>query len=124
MYVKNLDTSVTKEQLEQKFGEFGTITSAVIATNEKEESKGFGFINFEKPEQAQKAVEVLNGSLINGKAVYVSAESEKIDLAVLKTVGMCSFLLCYGNNVSSIYSRICSWCIIPPVLSPWLPATL
>jgi polyadenylate-binding protein len=77
VYVKNLDTSVTREQFEQKFAEFGHVTSAVIVTNEKEESKGFGFVNFEKPEEAQKAVEALNGSLINGKPVYVGRAQKK-----------------------------------------------
>lgn len=77
IFVKNLDTAFTQEQLAQKFSEFGKTTSAVIMTNEKGESKGFGFVNFENPEDAQKAVETLNGSLINGKPVYVGRAQKK-----------------------------------------------
>lgn len=77
VYIKNLDTAFTKEQLEQTFAEFGKVTSAVVATNEKGEPKGFGFVNYEKPEEAQKAVEALNGSLINGKPVYVGRAQKK-----------------------------------------------
>jgi polyadenylate-binding protein len=77
VYVKNLDTAFTKEQLEQKFAEFGKVTSAVIVTNEKDESKGFGFVNFAQPEEAQRAVEALNGTVINGKPIYVGRAQKK-----------------------------------------------
>lgn len=53
VYFKNVDPSVTKEKLEETFGAHGKITSCAIMQNEKGESKGFGFVNFEKPEEAQ-----------------------------------------------------------------------
>jgi len=77
VFIKNLDTAFTQEQLNQKFSEFGKVTSAVIMKDEKQESKGFGFVNFEAPEEAQKAVEALNGTVINGKSVYVGRAQKK-----------------------------------------------
>lgn len=77
IYVKNLDPSYTNEQLSQKFSEFGKITSAVIMTNEKGESKGFGFVNYEKPEDAHAAVEALNNSMLEGRTVYVGRAQKK-----------------------------------------------
>jgi polyadenylate-binding protein len=77
IFVKNLDTSITTEQLAQKFGQFGPITSAVVMANEKGESKGFGFVNFESAEDAYKAVEAINGTEWNGKIVYVGRAQKK-----------------------------------------------
>ena len=50
------------------FEAHGTVTSCVIMKEEGEggKSKGFGFVNFEQPEAAAKAVEALNGKDVNG----------------------------------------------------------
>jgi polyadenylate-binding protein len=53
VYFKNIDEAITKEKLEEIFGAHGKITSCAIMQNEKGESKGFGFVNFEKPEEAE-----------------------------------------------------------------------
>ena len=47
LYVKNLDPAVSHDELIQIFSEFGTVTSAVIQTDEEGNSKGFGFVSFE-----------------------------------------------------------------------------
>jgi polyadenylate-binding protein len=77
VFVKNLDPSFTSEQLREKFAQFGKVTSAVVMTNEKGESKGFGFVNFENHEEAHQAVEALNGSIVNGKMIYVGRAQKK-----------------------------------------------
>jgi polyadenylate-binding protein len=67
LFVKNIADSVSEEDLEKKFSEFGKITSRKISTDEKDDSnksKGFGFVAFEDPEDARKAVEALNGQKI------------------------------------------------------------
>lgn len=79
IYIKNLETSFTNEQLRDKFSEFGKVTSAVIMTNEKGESKGFGFVNFENHEDAAKAVDTLNNTVFNGKTVYVGRAQKKAE---------------------------------------------
>lgn len=61
MYVKNLDESVTDETLQEVFGAIGALSSAVVMKDDEGKSKGFGFVNYEKSEDAHAAVEKLNG---------------------------------------------------------------
>lgn len=61
LYIKNLDPDVTEEALREKFFEFGKIASLVISKDENGMSRGFGFVNFESPEDAKRALEALNG---------------------------------------------------------------
>jgi len=71
VYVKNLPLEWPQDDLEKKFGQCGTITSAHIPTDETGNSRGFGFVNFENPEDASRAVEALNGLEIGDKKLYV-----------------------------------------------------
>lgn len=64
VFVKNLDPETTEEQLSKHFSEAGAITNAVIMRDDKGDSKGFGFVNFEDSVAAEIAVEKLNGSLL------------------------------------------------------------
>jgi len=77
LYVKNLDDTVDDEKLRQEFSQFGTITSAKIMSDEKKNSKGFGFVCFSTPEEATKAVTEMNGKLISGKPIYVALAQRK-----------------------------------------------
>lgn len=77
LYVKNLAEDVTEDLLRDKFSRFGKVCSLAIMKNDKGRSKGFGFVNFELPEEAKKAVEVLNGSLL-GKYFTYSSHSFKL----------------------------------------------
>ncbi|XP_008228397.1 PREDICTED: polyadenylate-binding protein 4-like [Prunus mume] len=71
IFVKNLDTSVTSTQLQDMFGDFGTILSCKVA-EENGKSKGFGFVQFDTEDSAMAAVSALNGTVIMGKNLYVS----------------------------------------------------
>lgn len=62
LYVKNLDPDVREELLEEKFSEFGKIVRLAIARDENGNSRGFGFVNFESPDDAKRALESLNGT--------------------------------------------------------------
>lgn len=64
LYVKNLDASVDDKKLQELFGCFGKITSAKVMCNETGISKGFGFVCFSTPEEANKAMLALHGKLI------------------------------------------------------------
>jgi len=77
LYVKNLDESITDEQLRQEFSHLGTITSAKVMTDDKGASKGFGFVCFSTPEEATKAVTEMNGKLIANKPAYVALAQRK-----------------------------------------------
>lgn len=77
VYVKNLSESTTDEDLNKIFGEYGTITSAVVMRDGDGKSKCFGFVNFENPEDAAQAVEALNGKKIDDKEWYVGKAQKK-----------------------------------------------
>ncbi len=73
LYVGNLPYSVGDEDLQNRFSEFGTVSSAkVITDRETGRSKGFGFVEMESDEQAMSAIEKLNGTDFNGRAMSVS----------------------------------------------------
>ncbi len=50
-----------EEVLRSVFGRFGSITSTVVMRNSSNKSRGFGFVNFDKPDHAASAVEGMNG---------------------------------------------------------------
>lgn len=62
LYMKNLDADVSEDLLREKFSEFGKIVSLAIAKDENGSCKGFGFVNFDNPEDARRAAETMNGS--------------------------------------------------------------
>ncbi|ORY42976.1 hypothetical protein BCR35DRAFT_285435 [Leucosporidium creatinivorum] len=77
LYVKNLDDDVTEEKLQAEFEPFGQITSCKIMVDDKNVSKGFGFVCFSAPDEATKAVTELNGKMIGSKPLYVSLAQRK-----------------------------------------------
>lgn len=77
VYVKNLSDSTMDEELRKIFGEYGTITSAVVMRDGEGKSKCFGFVNFENPDDAAKAVEELNGKKFDDKEWYVGKAQKK-----------------------------------------------
>jgi polyadenylate-binding protein len=78
VYVKNLPESVDDVALKNIFAAYGTIKSAVIMKDaDAEKSRGFGFVNFETPEQAQIAVDALNEKTHDGKTLFVGRAQKK-----------------------------------------------
>lgn len=82
VYVKNIDLEVTEEQLRDKFAELGHITNLIIMRDENGVSKGFGFVNFEDPDNAKKAVETLNETEF-GMLYFLTGSSECIYISAL-----------------------------------------
>src|SRR5215475_9053497 len=73
LYVGNLTYAVTASDLEQLFGQHGTVESAqVIADRNTGQSKGFGFIEMKTDQEAQAAIAALNGKEMNGRALTVN----------------------------------------------------
>ena len=77
VFVKNLSESTTEEDLKNIFGEFGTITSAVVMRDADGNSKCFGFVNFENADDAARAVDALNGQNFDNKEWYVGKAQKK-----------------------------------------------
>ena len=62
IYVGNLAWSATEEDLRQLFAQYGVVARAqVISDRETGRSRGFGFVEMANDEEAQKAIEALNG---------------------------------------------------------------
>ena len=76
LYVENLDDTIDDERLKEEFSKFGTITSAIVMT-ENGRSRGFGFVCFSAPEEATKAVTEMNGTIVGTKALYVTLAQRK-----------------------------------------------
>jgi len=72
LYVKFLDDTIDDAKLREHFQEYGHITSCTVMKDEKSNSKGFGFVCYESPEEATRAVQQMHNALINGKPIYVS----------------------------------------------------
>jgi polyadenylate-binding protein len=79
LFVKNLDAELNEEELKKLFEPFGTITSLVLSTDESGKSKGFGFVNFEKHEDAVKALEAMNQREVRGQLLFVSRAQKKLE---------------------------------------------
>jgi polyadenylate-binding protein len=77
--LQNLDKSIDNKALYDTFCVFGSILSCKIATDPSGESRGYGFVQFERDEAAQVAIDKLNGMLINDKKVYVGPFVRKQD---------------------------------------------
>ncbi|KAK7268841.1 hypothetical protein RIF29_21550 [Crotalaria pallida] len=71
IFIKNLDRAIDHKALHAIFSSFGNILSCKVATDSSGNSKGYGFVQFDNEESAQKAIEKLNGTLLNDKQVYV-----------------------------------------------------
>ncbi|EPX74883.1 mRNA export shuttling protein [Schizosaccharomyces octosporus yFS286] len=77
LFVKNLQDEVDDERLKNEFSAFGTITSAKVMTDEQGKSKGFGFVCYTTPEEANKAVTEMNQRMLAGKPLYVALAQRK-----------------------------------------------
>lgn len=69
--MQNLDESIDHKALHDTFSSFGNIVSCKVAVDSSGQSKGYGFVQYANEESAQKAIEKLNGMLLNDKQVYV-----------------------------------------------------
>ncbi|XP_017970875.1 PREDICTED: polyadenylate-binding protein 2 [Theobroma cacao] len=98
IFIKNLDKGIDHKALHDTFSAFGNILSCKVATDSSGQSKGYGFVQFDNEESAQKAIEKLNGMLLNDKQVYVGhfVRKQERDTAISKT----KFNNVYVKNLS------------------------
>ncbi|MCK4916796.1 MAG: RNA-binding protein [Candidatus Omnitrophica bacterium] len=74
VYLGNLEFGLTEEDLQKSFDEKHIAVKEIKIITDKfsGRSKGFGFAEFDTPELAQQAIDVLNDSEINGRKLRVS----------------------------------------------------
>ncbi|MBA0799170.1 hypothetical protein Gohar_009701, partial [Gossypium harknessii] len=100
IFIKNLDKGIDQKALHDTFSAFGNILSCKLATDSSGQSKGYGFVQFDNEESAQKAIEKLNGMLLNDKQVYVGpfVRKQERDTSTSKT----KFNNVYVKNLSEL----------------------
>lgn len=80
IYVGNLSYTVTEEELQNAFQAFGQVDSvAIIRDKFSNQSKGFGFVEMPVNEEAQAAIEGMNGKELKGRPVNVNQARPRND---------------------------------------------
>ena len=80
LYVGNLAYSLRDDDLQQRFAEFGTVTSAkVMMDRDTGRSKGFGFVEMGSDAEAQAAIRGMNGKSVDGRALVVNEARPRED---------------------------------------------
>ncbi|XP_008149393.1 polyadenylate-binding protein 4 isoform X4 [Eptesicus fuscus] len=79
VYIKNFGEEVDDESLKELFSQFGKTLSVKVMRDPTGKSKGFGFVSYEKHEDANKAVEEMNGKEISGKVIFVGRAQKKVE---------------------------------------------
>ncbi len=73
LYVGNLKYTVTSAQLQEMFEQFGAVNSAqVLSDRETGRSRGFGFVEMSNDDEAQAAIESLDGQEFDGRRLTVN----------------------------------------------------
>jgi cold-inducible RNA-binding protein len=73
LFVGGISWDSTEDSLKNFFAQAGNVVSATIITDKYSgRSKGFGFVEMSNPEEAQKAIDTLNGQSLDGRAITVS----------------------------------------------------
>ena len=73
LFVGNLSFNTTENDLQDMFAPHGSVVEANLMTDRMTgRSRGFGFVTMSSPEQAQQAIDALNGSSVDGRDVTVN----------------------------------------------------
>lgn len=80
IYVGNLPFSTTEDEVRDLFAAYGTVTSVtLIVDRETGRLRGFGFVEMEDDQEAGSAIEALNGSELQGRALTVNVARPRED---------------------------------------------
>lgn len=78
LYVGNLPYSVDQNSLQETFSQFGNVDSVnVIEDRDTGRSKGFGFVEMSSDAEAQKAIDEMNGTTMDGRQITVNEARPK-----------------------------------------------
>jgi cold-inducible RNA-binding protein len=82
LFVGNLSFETTENDLQDAFGAHGTVTETnLLMDRETGRPRGFGFITMSSAEEAQKAIDALNGKEIGGRALTVNVAKPREERA-------------------------------------------
>ncbi|HTL17565.1 MAG TPA: RNA-binding protein [Patescibacteria group bacterium] len=78
LFVGNVDFKVTENNLQDAFAALGTVVETnLIMDRITGRPRGFAFVTMSTPEEAQKAIEALNGKELGGRALNVNLARER-----------------------------------------------
>lgn len=73
LFVGNLPFNTTENDLQDTFAAHGTVTEAnLLMDRATGRPRGFGFVTMSSPEEAQKAIDALNGTNLDGRSLTVN----------------------------------------------------
>ncbi len=78
LFVGNLSFNTTENGLQDAFAAHGTVTEANLMVDRMSgRPRGFGFVTMGTPEEAQKAIEALNNTALDGRNITVNVARPK-----------------------------------------------
>lgn len=78
LFVGNLPFTTSSPDLEQLFTQYGAVSRAqVITDRDTGRSRGFGFVEMDNDDEAQQAIEALDGSDVGGRQIKVNVARER-----------------------------------------------
>jgi len=78
VYIKNIEWSTSEKELIELFEPYGIVRSAnIIKDRVSNRSKGFGFVEMDKEEDADSAIQNLNGTELRGRTLMMNAARER-----------------------------------------------
>ncbi|XP_062999963.1 probable RNA-binding protein 19 [Elgaria multicarinata webbii] len=89
LFIKNLNFSTTEETLKEVFSKVGIVKGCTVSKKKDKAgtllSMGFGFVEYKKPEHAQKALKQLQGCSVDGHQLEVKISERAVKSAVAST---------------------------------------
>ena len=80
LFVGNLSFKITENDLQDAFAAHGTVVEANLMMDRVSgRPRGFGFVTMGSPEEAQKAIDALNGKELDGRALTVNIARPRED---------------------------------------------
>ena len=78
LYVGNMSFKTTEDELRSAFGQFGSVTDVYVAMDKMTgRPRGFAFVTMGTPEEARVAIEKMNGTELDGRALTVNEARPK-----------------------------------------------
>ena len=78
LFIGGLSWGTTEEGLQQAFAQFGEIAEAKVVTDrDTGRSRGFGFVTFANPDDADRALQEMNGTELDGRSIRVDHAEDR-----------------------------------------------